>query len=351
MIRLEQISVELGGFILKDINLTVETGEYFILLGPTGAGKTVLLETIAGLNRTSQGNIRLNDKDITFLEPERRNVSIVYQDYSLFPHLSARDNILFGLRMKKAGDSTCKSTLEWIAELLDVNDLLKRRVNTLSGGERQKVSLARALAIKPALLLLDEPLSALDPQTREQVRDELRQLHRALGMTVIHVTHDFEEAIALGDRIAVLGNGGIQQVGTPEDIYSRPNSEFVAKFMMMRNLFYGEVYVTTSGACRFRAEHLNLGVPQVPTGPYLAGIRPEDITISLPNDTISEDNRLTGNVTVISDRGPLSYVTVQTPAELICLIPWNIRRKLRLIEGTEVFVSFPASAVHLIRKE
>jgi molybdate transport system ATP-binding protein/molybdate/tungstate transport system ATP-binding protein len=198
MIRLEHISIELGGFALKDIDLSVATGEYFVLLGPTGAGKTVLLETIAGLNRITQGNIRLNDNDITPLEPERRGVSIVYQDYSLFPHLSARDNILFGLRMKKAREPACKEALAWITGLLDIQPLLPRRIGTLSGGERQKVSLARALVTKPALLLLDEPLSALDPQTREQVRDELRRLHRTLEMTVIHVTHDFEEAMALG---------------------------------------------------------------------------------------------------------------------------------------------------------
>ena len=236
MIQVKNLRVDLGDFTLRDINLNIERGEYFVILGPTGAGKTVLLESIAGLYPTESGQIWLRGKEVTRVEPEKRNISIVYQDHALFPHLSVAENIVFGLKIHRQTRQQLRETLNWLSDLLGIAHLLDRRPNTLSGGEQQKVALARALSIKPELLLLDEPLSALDPETREEVQKELRQLHNQLRVTTIHVTHDFEEAIALGDRIAVLGEGCIKQIGTPEKIFRQPNSEFVARFTVARNL-------------------------------------------------------------------------------------------------------------------
>jgi len=204
MIQVKNLCVDLGDFMLSDINLHIKPGEYFVVLGPTGAGKTVLLETIAGLHPIKSGEIRVKGKEVTQLEPEKRNISIVYQDHVLFPHLSVKDNILFGLKIRKHPEQEIQATLDWMTGLLGISHLLHRKPETLSGGERQKVALARALSIKPQVLLLDEPLSALDPETRESVQRELRQLHNQLKVTAIHVTHDFEEAIALGSRIAIL---------------------------------------------------------------------------------------------------------------------------------------------------
>jgi len=241
MIEIKNLRVDLGSFQLQEINLDIKQGEYFIILGPTGAGKTVLLETIAGLYPAQGGEIWLNGREITRLEPEKRGISFVYQDYVLFPHLSVRENIAFGLRRGKVGKKEAQDRVEWVVGLLGVSHLLDRKPDTLSGGEQQKVALARALIVSPEVLLLDEPVSALDPQTREGVQHELRQIHDRMQTTVIHVTHDFEEAIALGDRIAVLGEGRIQQVGTAEQVFRQPNSEFVARFAMARNIFAGEV--------------------------------------------------------------------------------------------------------------
>ncbi len=260
MIQIKNLYVDLKDFRLQDINLSVSEGEYFIVLGPTGAGKTVLLESIAGLYPIKSGEIWLRGKEVTRLEPEKRGISIVYQDHALFPHLSVKDNIVFGLKLHKQTKQEAEAALDWVAGLLDVSHLLNRKPDTLSGGEQQKVALARALSIKPEVLLLDEPLSALDPETREGVQKELRQLHNRLKVTTIHVTHDFEEAIALGDHIAVLGEGCIKQVGTPEQIFRQPNSEFIARFAMARNIFAGEVIYRDDGTAIFCTEDCNEGI-------------------------------------------------------------------------------------------
>jgi len=225
MISIRNLYVELGDFTLKDASLDVKDGEYMVVVGPSGAGKTVLLESIAGLYSPERGEILLRGRDVTRLSPERRHVSIVYQDHALFPHLCVRDNILFGLRMRKIDEKECSEAFSRVVELFSIRSLLDRDPQTLSGGEQQKVALARALCVSPDVLLLDEPLSSLDPKTREEIEAELHHLHRELDVTTLHVTHNFEEAVALGDRIAVIGEGEVKQVGTPEDIFRKPNSE------------------------------------------------------------------------------------------------------------------------------
>ncbi len=347
MIQVKNLCVDLGDFKLQDINLNVEPGEYFIILGPTGAGKTVLLESIAGLYPIKGGQVWLRRKEVTHLEPERRNISIVYQDHVLFPHLSVAENIIFGLRLRKQSGQQLKETLGWFSELLGITHLLKRRPNTLSGGERQKVALARALSIKPELLLLDEPLSALDPETREGVQKELRQLHNQLRVTTIHVTHDFEEAIALGDRIAVLGEGHIKQVGTVEQIFRQPNSEFVARFTVARNIFTGEVIERDGGNTVFRTGDTELAVATDLRGEWHASIRPEDILISLEPLMSSARNSFCGTITSISDRGSTLYLTVTLPPDFICLVTRRSFEEMGLAEGQKVYITFKASAVHI----
>jgi len=284
MIQVKNLCVDLGDFTLSDINLNVEQGEYFIILGPTGAGKTILLETIAGLYPIKGGQVLLNGKEVTQLEPEKRNISIVYQDHVLFPHLSVRENIVFGLKLRKQASHEIEATLDWTAGLLNISHLFERKPDTLSGGERQKVALARALSIKPQVLLLDEPLSALDPETREGVQRELRQIHNQLKVTAIHVTHDFEEAIALGSRIAVLGEGRIKQTGT------------------------GEAVDKASGDVAFRTEDTELAVVTNLRGKVHASIRPEDILVSPDSFISSARNRFAGTITHIADRGSVSSI-------------------------------------------
>lgn len=347
MIQVKNLCVDLGDFTLSDINLDVKSGEYFVILGPTGAGKTVLLETIAGLYPINSGQIWLNGKEVTQLEPEKRNISIVYQDHVLFPHLSVKENIVFGLKLRKQTRQEIETTLDWTAGLLNISHLLDRKPDTLSGGERQKVALARALSIKPQVLLLDEPLSALDPETREGVQRELRQIHDRLKMTAIHVTHDFEEAIALGSRIAVLGEGHIKQVGTPEEVFHQPNSEFVARFAMTRNIFAGEVVDKANGDVAFRTEDIELAIVTDLRGKTHASIRPEDILVSPESFISSARNRFAGTITHIADRGSVLYITVNLPPDFVCLVTHRSLEEMKLTEGQQVYITFKASAIHV----
>lgn len=347
MIRLKNLCVDLGDFHLRDINLTVEGGEYFIVLGPTGAGKTVLLESIAGLYPVKSGQIWLRGKEVTRLEPEKRKISIVYQDHALFPHLSAAGNILFGLKMQRRPRQELNKVLDWLSDLLGIAHLLDRSPDTLSGGERQKVALARALSTKPEVLLLDEPLSALDPETREGVQQELRHLHNQLKVTTIHVTHDFDEAIALGNHIAVLGEGCIKQVGTPEQVFHQPNSEFVARFAMARNIFTGEVVETEDGSIVFCTEGTELAVVTDLRGKLHASVRPEDILVSPELLLSSARNSFCGTITRIADRGSTFHLTVNLPPDFICLVTRRSFDEMGLAEGQKVYITFKASAVHI----
>ena len=347
MIQVKNLCVALGDFQLQDINLTVDEGEYFIVLGPTGAGKTVLLESIAGLYPVKSGQIWLRGKEVTSLEPEKRNISIVYQDHALFPHLSAAENILFGLKIHRRPKQELVKVLDWLSDLLGIAHIMDRSPDTLSGGERQKVALARALSTKPEVLLLDEPLSALDPETREGVQKELRQLHNQLKVTTIHVTHDFEEAIALGDHIAVLGEGCIKQVGTPEQIFHQPNSEFVARFAMARNIFTGEVVERDDGSTLFRTEDTELVIVTDLRGKLHASVRPEDILISPEPLRSTARNSFCGTITHIADRGSTLYLTVNLPPDFICLVTRRSCEEMGLTKGQKVYITFKASAVHI----
>jgi molybdopterin-binding protein len=347
MIRIRNLCVKLADFALHDVNLDVKPGEYFIILGPTGAGKTVLLESIAGLYQLKGGQIWLGGKEVTRLEPEKRGISIVYQDQALFPHLSVKDNITFGLKLRRKSKQEIEQTLDWLVELLGISHLLHRKPDTLSGGEKQKVALARALSTKPQLLLLDEPLSALDPENREGVQRELHRLHNQVKVTTVHVTHDFEEAIALGDRIAVIGDGCIQQVGTSEQIFRQPNSEFVARFAMVRNIFAGEVVGGNGENAVFCTEGAKLAVVTDLRGKYHASIRPEDILISHAPFPSSARNCFCGSITSIADKGSTLYLTVTLPPDFTCLVTRNSFDAMGLAEGQKVYITFKASAVHI----
>lgn len=347
MIELKGLCVDLGAFRLEDINLKVEPGEYFIILGPTGAGKTILLESIAGLYPIKGGEIWLDGREVTSLEPEKRGIGFVYQDYALFPHLLVKDNLTFGLKQRKHSKDELKQVVDSLAALFEITHLLDRKPETLSGGERQKVALARALAVNPQVLLLDEPLSALDPYTREGVQRELRRIHSQLQATIIHVTHDFEEAIALGDRIAVLGQGRVLQVGTPEQIFRQPSSEFVARFAMSRNVFSGEVGEGREGQALFRIGDQELEVVTELRGKWHVSLRPEDILISREPLRSSARNCLRGTITQVEDRGSIIYLTVSTPLELVCLVTLHSFEEMKLAEGGEVYLTFKASAVHI----
>lgn len=346
MIRVSNLAVRVGGFSLREVSLDIDSGEYFIILGPTGAGKTVLLEAIAGLHSVVKGTVSVDGRDITHLQPERRGLGIVYQDHVLFPHLSVWENVAFGLKSMRCPKRDIWPRVEKIAQLMNIDHLLQRKPPSLSGGERQRVSLARALVTEPKLLLLDEPLSALDPEAREKMQHELAEIHRRLNVTIIHVTHDFEEALSLGERVAVLNKGQVVQVGTPEDIMRRPNSEFVAGFALSRNLFQGNAAgaedgsLVDIGGVRIKAETTLRGTVH-------ASIRPEDIFISREPVRSTAGDSLQAVITGIVDKGSVAYVAVNVPPEFTCLVSRQSLRELDLNIGIEVYITIRASAVHV----
>ena len=231
MLNIKNLKLNLGEFQLNNISFDVNPNEYFILLGPSGSGKTVLLETIAGLYKPDSGKILFNGLNLSKLTPEQRNIGFVYQQYELFPHMTVEQNIGFGLKIRKIDKNIVKSKLYKLAELFNIGHLLKRSPKNLSGGEKQRVALARALIISPDILLLDEPLSALDPLNREMLKNEFKKIHANFNTTIIHVTHDLNEALYLADRIGIMYNGELLQVGSKEEIIQNPSCDYILKFL------------------------------------------------------------------------------------------------------------------------
>jgi ABC-type sugar transport system ATPase subunit len=236
MIEVKNLSIQIGGFSLKNLNLSVGDQEYFIILGPSGAGKTVFMECLAGLHRIRKGEIWVDGENVTTLSPEERRIGYVPQDYVLFPFLNVAQNIQFGLKRGRYDKSQVQEKTLEMAKLFAITHLLERDTVSLSGGEKQRVALARALATSPQILLMDEPFSALDPQTSKYLRTELKQIHRRLGITTIYVTHDLMEAVNMADRLAIMMDGKIEQVDEPESLLFSPCNEGVSDFIGAPNI-------------------------------------------------------------------------------------------------------------------
>ena len=266
-----------GFRVVEDFNLTIQRGEFVTFLGPSGCGKTTTLRMIAGFEEPTEGELLLNGKDIRKLPPNKRPINTVFQRYALFPHLNIFDNIAFGLKLKKLPKQEIVKKVKKALEMVDLEGFENRKVQTLSGGQQQRIAIARALVNEPEILLLDEPLGALDLKMRKEMQLELKSMHERLGITFIYVTHDQEEALTMSDKIVVMSEGRIQQIGTPEDIYNEPKNAFVADFIGDSNIFNGIM----TGKCRVRfcgAEFTC--VDDVEDGTMIdAVVRPEDIFI------------------------------------------------------------------------
>jgi len=344
MIRIMNLCRNWRGFSLKDINLEIKKGEYFIILGPTGAGKTLLLETIAGFHLPDSGSIYIDDRDVTFLPPEKRKIGFVYQDFMLFPHKNVFENIAFGLKIK--GEKNIEKQVKKIAELLGVENLLHRYPKTLSGGEKQRVSIARALIIKPKILLMDEPLSALDAVTQKKVREELRRIHNETGITTLHVTHNHEEALILGEKIGIMNKGEIIQVGTPQEVFRKPKTEFIANFVGVENLFSGTAE-NKGDITEIRIDDLILYSTAKKKGRVKVSIRPEDIIISKEKMRSSARNVFPGKITDIEDRGAITKFSIECGVPFVVVITRESFFDLKLNIGSEVYLYFKAGNVHL----
>ena len=353
MIRLEGVTIAIGGFRLTDATFEVPTGGYGLVIGPTGSGKTSLLEAIAGHVPVAGGRIRLGGRDVTALPPERRGIGFVYQAYHLFPHRSVRENIGYGLRTDSETD---RSRVEELAKLLGIAPLLERRIQGLSGGEQQRVALARALAPRPAILLLDEPFAAVDPVLRRVLRRELQELRDREGVTTLHVTHDVEDALRLGDVVAVLGDGQIQQAGPPSQVFRYPNSAFVAHFIGAGTVLKGRIVRAgpTGGQpprldARFESGSLVFEVIAEREGDAHAVLRPEDILVSRTPFPDYPRNRFPARVIRTELQGPVTQVQLNLEGEtILASITTATAQSLDLHPGDQVEVAIKATAIHLI---
>ncbi len=343
MIRTEDVYIRLGDFRLRDINIAIDKNEFFVLMGPTGAGKTVLLEAIAGLISVQKGTISIGGKKVNRLPPEKRGVGIVYQDYSLFPHMTVKENISYGLRYHKIKKARASERFERLVKELNLHHLLDRLPTNLSGGENQRVSLARALMIEPLVLLLDEPLSALDPRFREEIRESLKTLHKNSETTFLMVTHDFAEALSLADRASVMNDGCIEQTGTVEEIFRKPVSTFVADFVGMKNFF---AVAFTGKKARINGLEIDTGEPPPGDCSYIA-IRPEDIVLSKEKLHSSMRNSFGGVVTGLIDRGLYYEVWIESGGTSFkATVTKRSLVELGLQEGINIHFSFKSTALH-----
>jgi molybdopterin-binding protein len=356
MIRLENVTLRLGGFRLEQISLEVVAGGYGLVIGPTGSGKTSLLEAVAGHVPLEGGRIFLDERDVTREPPESRRVGMVYQSYHLFPHRSVRENITYGL---ENGDRVRRQRghrrAEELAELLGITRLLDRPIQGLSGGEQQRVALARALAPRPRILLLDEPFAAVDPALRRVLRRELQQIREREGVTTLHVTHDVEDALRMGDVVVVLAQGRVAQSGPPETVFRYPNSTFVANFLGSGTVLKGTI--TPVGEpegspprfpARFTSGSLVLDVIAERAGEAHAVIRPEDLLLGVSPGDVPR-NRFEGLVRRVERLGPVAQVQVEVAGEtLVAAVTSATADRLELRPGTSIAVGLKATAVHLL---
>jgi len=305
-VRLEDLVRRYGAVTALDgLSLTLAPGELVALLGPSGCGKTTALRLLAGLEEADGGRVVIGGDDVTGLPANKRNIGMVFQAYSLFPHMVAWENVAFGLQMRQVGTAERKKRALDMLELVGLGRFANRYANQMSGGQQQRVALARALAIQPQVLLLDEPLSALDAKVRSRLRDEIRRVQLEVGITTLFVTHDQEEALAIADRVGVMQAGKLEQLGPPTLVYSRPATPFVADFVGLTNRMEGTV---RGGAVEVRGTSIPLVHPDVADGPATALVRPE--AVSIAGDGAAAQGPLVGTVIAVAFLGAVSRVTV-----------------------------------------
>ena len=339
---LDHVRKEFGGnAAVENFNLSVEAGEFVSFLGPSGCGKTTTLRMIAGFEQPTSGRIMLNGADITYARPNQRNVGMVFQSYALFPNMTVAQNVGFGLKLAKVDKSAIRSKVEELLGLIHMDDKGQNYPHELSGGQQQRVALARALAISPQVLLLDEPLSALDAKIRDELRNEIKRIQRQLSITTIYVTHDQEEAMALSDRVVVMSKGVMEQVGPPFQIYNFPETAFVASFVGKLNRIDGNVVDSALGTVRSGEVSLRTTSEfQAPPGEAVTlMVRPEELELGE-----SEENQVQGVVESINFLGAIVRVRLDTPTGQLTADLFN-ERLLKLPEvGDQVTMSFPAHA-------
>ena len=345
-LELVGIRKEFPGFVAVDnLDLHIPAGEFFALLGPSGCGKTTTLRMIAGLESPTQGKILIGGKDVTDQKPHQRTVNTVFQNYALFPHMTVLENVAFGLKQLKVSDPGVKA--QAALDMVELSHLANRRPQQLSGGQQQRVALARALVNRPALLLLDEPLGALDLKLRRQMQIELKAIQIEVGLTFLHVTHDQEEAMDMADTVAVMNQGHIEQMGAPEKLYDRPKTAFVAKFLGQSNLFVGEVAEAddTKVSISFRGNKLTAATSRVEknSGKVAFGVRPEKTMFHEERPSESADLNILGPGTITDIRftGVSNQYQIDIP-EIgeVTVFAQNVGKSPVVELGAQVWVSW-----------
>jgi len=345
MLKLKNISKTYKNFALKNISFEINKGDYFVLLGNSGSGKSLLLELIAGLINANSGEIHLNNKNITKFKIQKRNIGLVFQDYALFPHLTVKDNLLFPIKKDKNKYKKAKE----IAELLNITNLLERYPGKLSGGEAQRVALGRTLITEPEILLLDEPLSSLDVQLRSGLRHLLKKINKK-GQTIIHVTHDYDEAIALATRVAVIDNGKIIQTGDTDTVFKNPSSKFIANFIGLKNFFKALLQKKDGKSYALVNKNTKISLlSDKGEGEGFVMIRSEDIFVY---DKFTESSALNNFEGTIKDAIPSRLgieIAVESTLLFWVLITRESYERMNLHEGKKIWISFKASAVKFLR--
>ncbi|AEH51676.1 ABC transporter ATP-binding protein [Pseudothermotoga thermarum] len=323
---------------LDGVDITIEDGAFVVLLGPSGCGKTTLLRCIAGLEKVTSGRIFFDDVEVTTLQPKDRNVSMVFQSYALWPHMKVKDNITYPMKLKKISKKEIEKRLNWVASLLDISQLLNRYPAQLSGGQRQRIAVARAIVLTPKVLLMDEPLSNLDALLRVKMRSELKKLHEEVKVTTIYVTHDQTEAMTMGDKIAVMNAGKIVQYGTPDEIYLKPKTLFVAGFVGSPQMNFLKMRVENGKLSGYGIEIVlqkNLALKEI-----ILGIRPEHITLEKTKHGLPVKGTVYFVEKLMSET--ILHLSIGDNKHVVVKIPYNISPK----EGEELTVYFDATKFH-----
>jgi len=331
MIQLDKVSKKYQDFHIQDLSLKVRPGEYFVILGPSGAGKTLLLELMAGLEVPDSGRI---------LGLENRRIGLIYQDYMLFPHLNVFQNIAYGLTIRKEGKQKIKTQVEKVSENLGIAGLLSREVNTLSGGEKQRTAIARAMVMEPEVYLLDEPTAALDLSTKTQIQRLILELHKKEKTTVVHVTHDFEEALAMGDRIGLLFSGQMIQKDTPEQVFNHPASKKAADFLGYKNVFSGSIK-----DYRMNINSLDITTPEKDAEKAFIAIWSNDIILSQSKLESSARNTFPGRVIKSIKRTNHVEVIVDMGVWLYVDITYQSYKEMKLRPNARIWATFKTQAV------
>jgi len=332
---------------VRDFTLDIEKGSLVSFLGPSGCGKTTTLRMIAGFEQLDTGTIQLDGSDITTMPPNRRDIGMVFQAYALFPNMTVRENIAFGLQMKKTSKMEIKKRVDAVLEMVRLQDTAKRYPHQLSGGQQQRIALARALAVEPRVLLLDEPLSALDAEVRVVLRGEIRRIQSELAITTVYVTHDQEEALSISDKVVVMNKGFIEQVGTPEEIYRAPNTRFVATFIGTANQFYGVVTGKDSVDCtniKLSVEDLN----DFSNGQSVVVlVRPENIQVQSKQPKLNNWNIMQGEIETITFHGAITRLGANVSGQRV-VADITVANTEAVSLNQKIWLSFPSDACQVM---